>query len=108
MVWRLSPSRCLPQHVVWTVTILVFVALSGALVFSSRGLLHLWDLNVEEGVVRDRITELLRQNDHLQTRLHRLRTDDRYLEYLVRERLGFVRPGEIVYRFPDPAPDPPR
>ncbi len=43
--------------------------------------------------------ELLKSNAALKLKLARLRTDDHYLERLIREQLGYVRPGELVYRF---------
>jgi cell division protein FtsB len=43
-------------------------------------------LHVDNAAIRDRIA--------------RLRTDDSYLELVIREDLGYVRPGELVYRFP--------
>ena len=30
--------------------------------------------------------------------LQRLETDDAYLEKIARERLGWIKPGELVYR----------
>jgi cell division protein FtsB len=41
----------------------------------------------------------LHENEQLRDRIHRLRTDDRTLERLAREQLGFTRPGEVIYRF---------
>ena len=69
-------------------------------VFGSRGLLHLRTLTIEEDAITQRIASLLRGNAALREELHRLRTDDRALERRVREELGYVRDGEIVYRFP--------
>lgn len=43
--------------------------------------------------------ELLKSNAALNLKLARLRTDDHYLERRIREQLGYVRPGELVYRF---------
>jgi len=43
---------------------------------------------------------LLMDNAAFRERIRRLRTDDTYLERLVRQELGYVRPGELVYRFP--------
>ena len=48
-----------------------------------------------EAVHRD----LLKSNGALKLKLARLRNDDRYLKRRIRERLGYVRPGELVYRF---------
>lgn len=48
--------------------------------------------------------ELLKSNATLKLKLVRLRTDDRYLEQRIREQLGYVRPGELVYRFATDTP----
>lgn len=74
-------------------------ALIVAVVFGSRGLLHLQTLTGEEAELGRRIAVLLHGNEQLRDRIHRLRTDDRTLERLAREQLGFTRPGEVIYRF---------
>ncbi len=89
----------------------VSIALVAVFVFGTRGLLHLRSLTAEEATIRQRIAVLLTENQRLRSELHQLRHDDRYLERLAREQLGFVRPGEVVYRFPDsgrPLAAPPR
>jgi len=80
----------------------VSAALVAAILFGSRGLLRLRALTNEEAAIKQRIGGLLLENQRLRTQLHALRSDDRYLERLAREQLGFVRPGEVVYRFPSP------
>ena len=44
--------------------------------------------------------ELLLDNAAFCNRIARLKSDDAYLQKLIRQELGYVRPGEIVYRFP--------
>jgi hypothetical protein len=39
--------------------------------------------------------ELLAENATLDAEIHRLRTDDQYIERLAREQLGMLRPGEM-------------
>jgi len=46
---------------------------------------------------RDR---LVRDNAAFRERIARLNSDDAYLQRLIRQELGYVRPGELVYRFP--------
>ncbi|GIW40732.1 MAG: hypothetical protein KatS3mg076_1309 [Candidatus Binatia bacterium] len=50
--------------------------------------------------LRGRVVELQERNERLRSHLRRLRSDRRYLERVIRERLGWVKPGEILYRFP--------
>jgi cell division protein FtsB len=96
------------QRVALTIAGSVTVVLIAIVIFGSRGLLHLQTLTREQDELGRRIALLLHENEQLRERIHRLRTDDRTLERLAREELGFTRPGEVIYRFgnhPDRAPD---
>jgi len=97
---RSGSPRSLRQRIALVAAAIVSAALVGAVVFGSHGLLHLRALKSEERAISQRIAGLLLESRQLRYRLQRLRSDDRYLERLAREELGFVRPGEIVYRFP--------
>jgi len=44
---------------------------------------------------------LLKRNASLRTSVQKLRSDDRYLEHLIRRELGYTRSGELVYKFAD-------
>jgi cell division protein FtsB len=46
--------------------------------------------------VRD---ELTAENEGLARRLGSLKSDDRYLERLIRRELGYARSDELIYRF---------
>ncbi len=48
-------------------------------------------------VERDR---LILDNAAFRERIARLKSDDTYLQQRIRQELGYVRPGELVYRFP--------
>ena len=45
--------------------------------------------------------QLLVENTELKARLVKLRSDDTYLQRLIRQELGYSRPDEFVYRFSD-------
>ncbi|HYK65131.1 MAG TPA: septum formation initiator family protein [Patescibacteria group bacterium] len=47
---------------------------------------------------RDRLAA---DNASFRTRVQRLRSDDRYIEGLIRRELGYARPDELVYKFTD-------
>ena len=92
-------SETLRQRVVVIAAAAVSTALIAVVIFGSRGLLHLRTLTTEQDELGKRIALLLHENEQLRTRIQRLRTDDRTLERLAREQLGFTRPGEVIYRF---------
>ncbi len=92
-------SETLRQRAVVVAAAAVSTALIAVVIFGSRGFLHLRTLTSEHDELGKRIALLLHENEQLRTRIHRLRTDDRTLERLAREQLGFTRPGEVIYRF---------
>lgn len=67
-------------------------------VFGSRGVMD-WRRVQQQQAEAERIAYALAdKNQKLRDHLHRLEHDDRYLERIARERLGWIKPGEIVYR----------
>jgi cell division protein FtsB len=46
---------------------------------------------------RDRLAA---DNGRLEGEIVRLKSDDSYLQSLIRQQLGYIRTGELVYRFP--------
>jgi cell division protein FtsB len=67
-------------------------------VFGSGGVVHLRSLQAQQASTEAAAYALAQSNARLQQHLHRLDTDDAYLEKVVRERLGWIKPGELVYR----------
>ncbi|MFZ0887903.1 MAG: septum formation initiator family protein [Candidatus Binataceae bacterium] len=46
-----------------------------------------------------RVKRIRTENSDLGTRVQKLRSDDHYLQQMIRTELGFARPDELVYRF---------
>ena len=69
-----------------------------AAVYGGHGLVHLLRMDVEQHELERMVFERQQRNEQLRQRIQRLQTDDRYIEKLARERLGMVKPGEIIYR----------
>ena len=72
-------------------------------VVGERGVLHLWRLRGEKNRLDEQNFHLQKENEALRQRVYLIRNDNAYLEKLAREELNLVRPGEIVYRFSNPA-----
>ncbi len=45
------------------------------------------------------------QNAKLETNVQNLRSNDRFIERLIRRELGYTRPDELVYKFVPSAPN---
>ncbi len=46
---------------------------------------------------------LAADNASFRTRIQSLRSNDRYIERLIRRELGYARPDELIYKFADDA-----
>ena len=53
----------------------------------------------------DRFSELKRENEKLIREIEQLKSDPRMIEAIARERLGFIRPGEVVIKIGEEADD---
>jgi len=79
---------------------LLFVALT---LFAGLFFLRTWGevagLEAQERESRQRLVELRAHLAHQEEKLHRLRHDPVFVERAIREKLGYARPEETVYRF---------
>lgn len=67
-------------------------------VFGSGGVVQLRRIQAQQAETENDAFVLAQRNGRLRDHLQRLGTDDAYLEKVVRERLGWIKPGELVYR----------
>lgn len=67
-------------------------------VFGSRGVFHLRNLQLQQARAEAVAFRLQERNRAIREHLRRLDEDDAYLEKIARERLGWIKPGEHVYR----------
>ena len=49
--------------------------------------------------------DLMVHKAELETSVQNLRSNDRYLEHLIRKELGYARPDEMIYKFTGPSAD---
>jgi len=63
-----------------------------------RDLIALHQHQARLEAVRD---QLAAENQSLDQRVQRLKSDDHYLERLIRRELGYARSDELVYRYSD-------
>ena len=71
--------------------------------FAPLGLRDLVALRAERTRLEAVHIRLLESNATLKTKVRLLQGDRNYLQRLIRKQLGYVRPGEIVYRFASPS-----
>ncbi len=81
---------------------LVFSALLFALFFvGDRGFLQIRRQRTQLRATQDQVAKLDAENRKLEAEVAALKNDPRTLEKIAREKLGLVRPGEVVVVLPD-------
>jgi len=70
-------------------------------IYGSRGVVDLQRLRAEQRRLEQLAFQQQQTNARLREHIRRIHSDDRYLERWAREHLGWVKPGEIIYRFGD-------
>ncbi len=77
----------------------VFVALLLSALMGSLGPRDLIALQQHRGELEARRDRIAAENASFRTTIQRLRSDDRYIERLIRRELGYARADELVYKF---------
>ncbi len=73
-----------------------------AAVFGGHGLIHLQRMRSEQQELQHLAFDLQQRNEQLRQQIRRLQSDDAYIEKVARERLGLVKPDEVIYRLTAP------
>ncbi len=68
------------------------------------GYTHYQEVTGREAGLQQQISEFTQKNRELEEELHLLRNDIDYLEKVVRDTMGLVKPGEEVYKFVEEEP----
>jgi cell division protein FtsB len=83
----------------------VLIGLFGNASLAAMGPRDLFLLRERRSELEDKRAELVLQKTELETSVQNLRSNDRYLEHLIRRELGYARSDELVYKFTGPASD---
>ena len=77
----------------------LIILLLVCLLFSNRGLIHLYRAELEHSAYLDKIQRLARENQVLRDEIKRLRTDMEYIKYVARNELNLIEKNEVIYKF---------
>jgi cell division protein FtsB len=77
----------------------LLIALTGNALIGARGPRDLVLLRERRAQLETKRAELTLQKVGLETTVQNLRSNDRYLEHLIRKELGYARSDELVYKF---------
>ena len=68
-------------------------------VFVFKGLVPLYHMKQDVEAKAQEVQYLVKENAELAKEIGRLKHDMDYVERLVRENYGFIRNGDVIYRF---------
>jgi len=80
--------------------VVVFIGLIGLGVFGQRGLIKLEKLRADRGKLEQQADQIKKENEGLKKNIELLTNDLKYLEKLARQKLGMVRPDEVIITVP--------
>src|SRR6266851_5528719 len=97
--WDDSPGTRPPRGswIVWWFGLCAAVALGVISASDARGFRRYLRLQHELETLSNRKHQLIEQNRQLREEIQALREDPESIERAVREELGFIRPGEVVF-----------
>ena len=75
------------------------ISLLANLILGLKGPRYLAGLRGYHSALEAKRLALVAENERLETIVGNERSNDRYLEHLIRRELGYARPDELVYRF---------
>jgi len=80
----------------------IFLGLLGIGIFGEQGLLKLQELRAERKELEQKSVQLKKENEKLDNKTKLLKENFEYLRRLVREKLGMIRPDEVIIELPEP------
>jgi cell division protein FtsB len=99
------------RRIFWGVAALVSFYLLVPLIVGDMGVVKYFNMRRTYDRLQQEIQQLSDENQKIENEIHALRSDPDTIERIARDRLGLVRPGEVVYQFeavnPAPSDDPP-
>lgn len=75
-------------------------------IWGTEGLMYYRDLKQQLGSLSQQVEELNRVNLDLSNEIRLLKTDDAYVEKIIRQRLNYVKNNEILYLFEESTTEP--
>ena len=82
----------------------IIVAAAVVSLFANRGFRRLFANELALRRLNHKLDALQKEEGDLHTQIQKLKKDDVTLETAARKDLGYLKPGELEYRFPPPKP----
>ncbi len=94
-------KRKLISRVLILIGLLFAVTLMVKVFFGDRGFFGLLKIKSEYASILEEVNQLQNENVKLAEEINKLKDDKYYQEKIAREKMGFIREGEVVFLFTD-------
>ena len=94
------PGRSRTDSIVYTVFALILIALAIDGVFGPHGFIVTYRLKLQVQQARQKTQELEQENHQFTDQVQQLKSDPSAIEQVAREKMGLVKPGQLVFKLP--------
>lgn len=103
---RLNPpaKRSRLHRCVYTAVAVLIVALAIDGVFGPHGMIATYRLKLKVEKTQRKVNALEQENKVFTDQVRKLKTQPSAIEHVARERMGLVKPGELVFKLPPQSP----
>jgi cell division protein FtsB len=95
-------SAYLRRHAL-QILVIAFLALLIHDIFGPHGVIAMRRTQREIQQIQQQIGKINAENKSLAEQVNSLKTDPKAIERIAREEMGLARPGELIFKLPDPA-----
>lgn len=92
------PVRSRADSIVYTVFALILVALAVDGVFGPHGFIATYRLKLEVQQAQRKTQQLKQENHQFTSQVQQLKSDPSAIERVAREKMGLVKPGQLVFK----------
>jgi cell division protein FtsB len=105
---RLNETTKGPQlsRALYVLVVVGIVALALDGVFGPHGLIVTYRMKLQARQAQQNIQKLNEQNQQLANQVRSLKSDPTAIEHIAREKMGLVKPGDLVFKLPPKPPNP--
>ncbi|HVB98673.1 MAG TPA: septum formation initiator family protein [Candidatus Dormibacteraeota bacterium] len=95
-----SPKRKRLEWLVYTLAALILAALLVDGVFGAHGLIATYRLRLQVKQTQQKTNQLNQENQEFTGQVQQLKSDPSAIERVARQKMGLVKPGELVFKLP--------
>jgi cell division protein FtsB len=92
------------ERIMYAAVAVLFVALAVDGVFGPHGMIATYRLKLQVQKAQQHVQALQEENKVFADQVRKLKTQPSAIEHIAHERMGLVKPGELVFKLPPKSP----